>query len=483
MARKTERPTDDMGPSQAGIREIFAKLRRIILSITMEAGAREATADARRLLATLARSTRKGRLQEKLDGMQAVSDLRDGVLATWVDASEIEAGRGGAFDACDLRHYLALARRAGVPAIPAVQILALSEDEMAIASGTVELPKGRAMDAVRAGARSVLAGLTDAERATLARNADETEAIDREAVEEKLMAAMDEVPEGWMVRHVRCGPATLKSLAGTGLAHPVDLATPFGSDFEMGPGWVRLGNRRMVDARDRRIIESLVHGRDDQAGAFVARPWIRAGRWEVGEDPHRHGSPFASKGCWPCEWRAFVEDGKVVGVANYYGWNGAASPMTARIAIEVRRLAQLVADEAVRQGAFPQILDHEMHRASNARDREPRLGPILDRWAPDKVGFTLDFLEGPDGLVLLEGGPAHTELGGGHCCAFAGAAGQPIMGRPIFTQGVAFRIMDHVSMGDMKTWHDGDRTGRILPWAEVEALAARRLPPSQGDER
>src|SRR3546814_16499734 len=44
---------------------------------------------------------------------------------SWVNPEALASGKGGAFDACDLRHWLALANRAGVRAVPAKQILVL----------------------------------------------------------------------------------------------------------------------------------------------------------------------------------------------------------------------------------------------------------------------------------------------------------------------------------------------------------------------
>src|SRR3546814_15197909 len=96
---------------------------------------------------------------------------------------------------------------------------------------------------------------------------------------------------------------------------------------------------------------------------FLARPWQECSRYIVGEDPHRHGSPFAGKGVWPAEWRAIVEAGVVVGVASYYGWCDEATPETARTALEVRALAQRIVDEAMAQPAWPRYAD-KIGRAS-----------------------------------------------------------------------------------------------------------------------
>src|SRR3546814_2677143 len=72
--------------------------------------------------------------------------------------------------------------------------------------------------------------------------------------------------------------------------------------------------------------------------------------------------------------------------------------------------------------------------------------------------------------MFLEAGPPVSPFGGGHPCAFAGAGVQGNLGTVPEISGVAFRIMEHVTLADPSTWKDGDRTGRILSWEEVELL-------------
>src|SRR5690606_5906914 len=125
----------------------------------------------------------------------------------------------------------------------------------------------------------------------------------------------------------------------------------FGANLEIGPGWVRNGNRRRVNVSDKRTIKAAAEGPGFLI--FLARPWVESSRYIEAPDPHREGSPFAGKGIWPAEWRAFVENGEVVGVASYYGWADQATPETARTALEVRALAQKIVDEARSQKAWP----------------------------------------------------------------------------------------------------------------------------------
>src|SRR3546814_8267122 len=70
-------------------------------------------------------------------GMMEIEAKHRAETESWVNPEALASGKGGAFDACDLRHWLALANRAGVRAVPAKQILVLTEDQMDAASGTI----------------------------------------------------------------------------------------------------------------------------------------------------------------------------------------------------------------------------------------------------------------------------------------------------------------------------------------------------------
>ena len=87
---------------------------------------------------------------------------------------------------------------------------------------------------------------------------------------------------------------------------------------------------------------------------------------------------------------------------------------------------------------------------------------MLRRFAEGFAG-TLDFVETERGMTLLEGGPPHTPVGGGHPRAFAGAGG----GIHADTTGVALRVMEHVVLADPATWTEGSREGAILTWEEA----------------
>lgn len=458
---------------------MLKRLQEALLTLTVHADRRAFGQDARRYAVGLGRFVRKpAKGLEFLQGVSEQMAMHAAETGSWVGPESIAEGSGGAFDACDLRHWLALAGRAGVPAVPARTILSLDEEEMSVLSGTVAFPENRTVGLMH----RAIAGMADLIRrdhpeAVAEAEADEVgrKPLDEETLRDRLADAMDDVPEGWMVRSNRSGGSNLKSLAGFGAIGPEIPEVRFGPDLEIGPGWVRLGNRRAVDVSDHRTIESAAQGPGGLH--FLARPWVRSSRWNVGEDPHRHGTPFAGKGAWPAEWRAIVVDGRVTGVASYYGWSDSANPRTAAIALEVRDLAQRIVDEAVAQGAFPRYWSVESVRSAAWLTERPDLAEALDGpWRRDTVSCTLDFIETDRGLMLLEGGPSVSPFGGGHPCAFAGVVSARVGQTPVIPEGVAFVLLPDVILADPKTWDGSDtpeaRKGRILTWDAVGVLAA-----------
>lgn len=437
--------------------ERMAGIRRIRSFVLGSAKALRTPLDARRAIERLAREM----------------ELHEAEVSTWVEPSALTNGRGGAFDACDLRHWLALADRVGVPAIPAREIATFSEDEYGALSGEVNLPDNAAVRSLKrvlkAGAEAIM---EEAERSDGPYVAPERPAIDPEELDERLASAMDDVPEGWMVRLSRCGGSNLKSLAGFGIMSESAPEVRFGANVEVGPGWVRIGNRRRIDVSDGRTLDGVVEG--PGPAVFLARPWQVSSRYLVGSDPHRHGTPFAGKGVWPAEWRAIVIAGRVVGVASYYGWADSPTPVAARAALAVRDRAQTIVNEAVRQGAFPRYWEIERRRRDPNYDVFEGFKAALDAdWGRETVSCTLDFIETDRGPLLLEGGPAVSPVGGGHPCAFAGAV-SALRGRIPAVSGVAFRAPEGVLIGDPATW-DGEHPDIDhvhWSWDRVEALAA-----------
>lgn len=436
------------------------EIQRIVLGINKNSSADSDSKSVRGLVAAVVRSG--GKIAERIQDLNGLKDLKTQETRTWISSEVLEAGGGGPFDACDLRHWLTLAEKAGVPAVPARDILTMTEAEIeAVSEASLELPEGRAVVRMAALLASSSADLDKLLRPDGLK--EDRELPPRESVIEKIASAMDDVPEGWMVRHARHGASTLKALSCCGVAGIEAPEVKFGPHVDVGPGWVRLGNRRMVDVMDSRFMQAIAQAPDGPS-TFVARPWVKASRYIVADDPHRAGSPLAGAGGWPAEWRAFVENGLVTGISWYYPNTGSVTQENAKSALAVRDLAQRIVDQAKLQAAAPRLMDIEFAR------RNPNLADQMNaRFPADGVSCTLDFIETDDGPVLLEGGPPFTPIGGGHPCAFAGVW-QP--------EGVAFKTMDGVDLMQPGSWKSArlNPAGSILSWSDVEELA--KDPPS-----
>ena len=451
---------------------MIEKLRQVFIGLTHQSEAHENVRKVRGLVAAVGKAGRDPEeLSKTLMGFVEAQQQFQKEFDSWVEPENLAEGKGGPFDGLDLRHWLVLAERAGVPYIPGKVILSLTEEQMSIASGSMNLPDTAS---VRRAKQTVSKLKSDLD----IENRDRPQEIDPSEIEEKLFDAMDNVPEGWMVRSARCGGSNLKALAGFGLYDTSDPTVRFGPALEFGPGWIRQGNRRKIQTDDTRTVTAAAQG--PGMTHFLARPWVKASRYIVAEDPHRANTPFEGKGQWPAEWRAIVEQGVVVAVASYYGWTDSATPETAKIVLQVRQAAQRIVDEAMKQKAYPRSadLEHIRNAAMWLSDREDLKNSLETRYAKDTVACSLDFIETEEGPTLLEGGPPVSSFGGGHPCAFAGAG---ISGRtldpPVQLNGVAFRALPGVIIADPSTWDGKDspqaREGTILNWDEVEQLASQ----------
>jgi hypothetical protein len=434
-------------------------LRGLILKFTKIGEAREMHQQLRALTAA---ATKAGKdLPSFLDGMQRLADLNETETSTWKEGYEIAQGASGRVDACDLIVWLTMAKEAGVPIIPAEEILVLSQEEMSIAGGLADidpsLHKTRSAAKIRNVLEAAYPGMPDMP-------APPTQA-DVESVLAKLYAAMDDVPEGWMVRSSRCGPGSLKALAGVGLAGSSSPEVRFNANIEVGPGWIRDGNRRRVDTTDHRIIQGAAEG-PEKPIRFYARPWINSSRWVKTDDVHRANTALAGPGFWPAEWRVFVHKGVVQGVSSYYCWAGQATPEAAKFALEAVTLTEKIIAKAAERMITPVFMPIEFMRLS------PKYDENFPDYPPDTLSFTLDFLETAQGLMVLEGGPLWHPRGGAHPCGFAG----------ISPQGVALTSMPDVNLADPKTWRETDRTGAIFTWEAAKTLAnqASRAVPTPG---
>ena len=432
------------------------KLTDLIAQLSIIGARKERGTTIRRFLLICSKMLRKDPEQsiEIIDDLNKIEAHVHTTQQQWVDT----VTEGSKFNGHDLRIWLQLAEDAGVPFVPARTILSLDEDTLGRLSGPVVMPQY-----IRKGLTKRLQSVFGAPQAEAEQK--EPEWNDEE-LKEKLFEAMDDVPDNWIVRSHICGPNLLKAWAGTGLLEP-DTTMRTNGDLEVGPGWVRHGNRRRVDATDERYIK-LFPGAHGPFIHYLARPWVEASRRSECEDPHRHGSVFAGKGSWPCEWRVFFEHDVVTGVAFYYGWAGEPSGENARKAFEAKRAAEKIIAAGTRRKMQPRMMDIEIIKWHLRQGATP--GPetlqAVTRFGDGFCG-TLDFVETNQGMTLLEGGPGHTAVGGAHPCAFAGTTDR---GRSQ-AQGVALKVMEHINLGEPRTWTDGERSGHILTWDEASTLA------------
>lgn len=446
-------------------KQITGMLQQAIVAISRQGAEKSRINDIRRLLLSGAKLARTPfALREAVAQLARMEEIQKEEAASWISHEAIADGQGGRFDACDLRCWIEIASRAGVPVIEARPILDLTAAELDVLIGGVEF--GESSHAARAISR-IGAALGAKQAMQTAEDPASQEEID--ALLERCFAAMHDVPEGWMVRTHTCGGNDLKALAGCGVTENKAPEVRFGPSLEVGPGWVRQGNRRRVTFEDERILKLYLHD-DSRPLTFLARPWVPSSRYLEARDPHRIGSPFDVPGEWPAEWRAFVQRGKVTGVSFYYPHAGKADPLSAQIALQVRALAQRIVDRAIEDRLQPRMME-----TAFVRDN-PEHHEILCALGLGEEDFacTLDFIETESGLMLLEGGPPCTPFGGGHPCAFfsertatrVGGKEYPL----IKLEGVAFEHQNVLAVQSEDIPGDNPEAD-VRSWRDVEKLA------------
>ena len=180
----------------------------------------------------------------------------------------------------------------------------------------------------------------------------------------ELAAALKGVPAGHMARWELCSGLALKMAMAAAEPPSHEVMTD-------------------LDAMDPRAFGIFYEFPADVV-KVVSRPWVRAGMCEG----------------YPVEFRVFVKNNKVLGVANYYPQR--PLPLTyGNTALAHRCLvkAENIVDKLVSRGAYPWMPSYER------------------QFDPQKVSATLDFIATPDGgLVFLEAGPPFGA--GAHPCAF-----------------------------------------------------------------
>ena len=440
--------------------QIQKRLQQTIVAISRHAAGNGAVRDMRSLVVGTARmASAPKRMREAVEQISKIEAAKRNENESWIRHDAISAGQEGRFDATDLQCWLAIAQRANVPFIEAREILALEFEELEALLGTINLSSSkrtaRAMDKIAKGLRQAF---PDAQP----NPGTPASAIDIEEVTERCFAALDNVPEGWMVRAHCCGSNDLKALAGCGVTDNKAPEVRFGSSLEVGPGWIRQGNRRRVTFEDERILKLYMHD-DTRPLTFLARPWIPSSRYLEGRDPHRAGSDLDIPGHWPAEWRAFVQKGKVTGVSFYYPHAGRTDPHSAAMALKVRELAQAMVNQAIADRLQPRMAESAIMKESPIHAAAlPELG-----MGDDDFGCVLDFIETDKGILFLEGGPACTPFGGGHPCGFISERDEVEIGEQryptIKLEGVAFSHRDVLTVQadaqrppvrDVRSWEE-----------------------------
>lgn len=197
-----------------------------------------------------------------------------------------------------------------------------------------------------------------------------------------LSEARARLREGEMLRWDCCASLDLKSVMAKGgqKVHREYLAQPDSLNPAI-PVW-----RSLQSVDDPRFIDITFEYPGDEI-AVLKRPWIEARR----------------EGSHPVEYRVFVENGEVKGVANYYLQRGLD-------------LDDCVRGEVTQAIAHTRTLLQHMQAAQtlpfNLHADRQRNG-----FDPDSISCTIDFLVNTEGDVLfLEAGPPFGL--GAHPCAF-----------------------------------------------------------------
>lgn len=163
-----------------------------------------------------------------------------------------------------------------------------------------------------------------------------------------------------------------------------DCCAPWGVKCAMGNGFKQPSRSEMaLDPGDPRAFDLIYDFPAEDIEVF-SRPWVHAMMFED----------------FPVEFRVFIEEGKVVGVSNYYPQRALPDhPRIRQMVSEITRYAQRMVQKA------------------KDRDLRPWMPRVAAAHQPS-FSATLDFLVLSSArVVLLEGGPGFGF--GAHPCCFA----------------------------------------------------------------
>lgn len=191
----------------------------------------------------------------------------------------------------------------------------------------------------------------------------ETPGDETRRLEADLAAAQKRLGAGYMARWDCCSMAEVKYRLSEGMAE----WNPTVSDLYVG---------------DLRAFDLIYDFPRSTIKAWM-RPWTQ----------------FAIESDWPIEYRAFVHDGALIGVSNYYPQR----PLPASADTE-RDLATIML---------------QVEALISAQTRPMLIPQLSDEWNRSLNQWTADFARLPSGaIVFLEGGPPHSPTGSAHSCCF-----------------------------------------------------------------
>ncbi|MBW3243250.1 hypothetical protein KUV57_11135 [Epibacterium sp. DP7N7-1] len=271
--------------------------------------------------------------------------------------------------------------------VPSKLILERSSNDAPAAMNIISLPAWLAV-AERAGVPMV-----EAREIASMRTVDYILAMDNlgkeaeiEAFSEKIVS---QLKDGEILRLEQVAPGDVKyelsqgnSLSGSNPSSPATNGLIRGSDGKLFP-----------DIFGERFYTTLLDLGHDTIRAF-ARPFIQP---LVATGTFPRGSE--RDGVWPVEFRVFVKDGEITGIANYYRQMDLDDQ--ANIPDDIIKSAVNRSLEATR------AMIATMYELGMTVDNKAMSDSFKDRgWKWGGMDFTLDFLQAEDGRVLfLEGGP------------------------------------------------------------------------------
>jgi hypothetical protein len=160
-------------------------------------------------------------------------------------------------------------------------------------------------------------------------------------------------------------------------------------------GWIDNDGKVLIELDDRIVSQGMAYQHQDFIPVWH-RPIIKAKLIEK--------KAIFGKASWPVEFRAFILNGKVIGVSNYYLQVALPDEYMGH-AEHVWEIADKIVAGMTERQLYPSHPRYEEH-------------PDIDT---NTVNGTLDFiLDSEDKLLFLEGGPAHlfNPHWGGHPCCF-----------------------------------------------------------------